>query len=164
MATVDDCGVACKGVSSMFVYGTTDYGVKDVCKSEGCRCYCETSASSEGTCSMLNHNGYRLYTLATAPKLVANKKECNGAETFKGYVATVEDCGRECRGLSSMFVFGTNHYGQTKCNSKGCRCYCETSANDDGTCTMVDHNGYRLYKYGVASEDVLYESKRKSEL
>ena len=46
-----------------------------------------------------------------------------------------------------MFAFGTNDFGKNRCNDDGCRCLCETSATDEGTCNNVDHNGYRLYKY-----------------
>ena len=55
-----DCAKSCVGVSSMFVYGTNDFGTIR-CKGDGCVCFCETEASPDGTCPMNTHNGYRLY-------------------------------------------------------------------------------------------------------
>ena len=54
-----------------------------------------------------------------------------------------------------MFIFGTEDFGSSKCNSDGCNCYCETSATDQGLCDMVNHNGYRLYKY-TGDDHTLY--------
>lgn len=60
LPTVMNCATACKVTSSMFIYGTNDFG-KDRCNTSGCSCYCETSATTKGTCDQKNHNGYRLY-------------------------------------------------------------------------------------------------------
>ena len=80
--------------------------------------------------------------------LVAERKECGGSEKFKGRFFTVEECALKCNEIASMFIFGTNNFGQRRCNKKkGCKCYCETSANDNGSCTEKNHKGYRLYKY-----------------
>ena len=49
-----------------------------------------------------------------------------------------------------MFAFGTNDFGTNRCDYggyDGCRCLCELSATDEGDCTRVIHEGYRLYKY-----------------
>ena len=46
-----------------------------------------------------------------------------------------------------MFEFGTNDYGTTRCFNDGCKCYCQTSATDEGTCNRLNHDGYRLYQY-----------------
>ena len=48
----------------MFAYGTNDYGTVR-CYESGCDCYCETAASSEGSCSTCSNNGYRLYKYKT---------------------------------------------------------------------------------------------------
>ena len=79
--------------------------------------------------------------------LVAEKKECSGSETHKGRFVTVEECALSCKEVASMFIFGTNNFGTTRCNTNGCKCYCETSAQDDGSCNVINHNGYLLYKY-----------------
>ena len=65
-----------------------------------------------------------------------------------GKKRTLSDCADSCREISSMFIYGTNDFGETKCyNGDGyCPCYCETSAKD-GKCEWVDNSGYRLYKY-----------------
>ena len=90
------------------------------------------------------------------------KKECSGSEISKGKLPSVDDCASQCEGVASMFAFGTNDYLTNRCNNDGCSCYCETSATEDGTCNSVNHNGYRLYKYGIANSKgffhVLHES------
>ena len=84
---------------------------------------------------------------SSAWELIAEKKECGGSEINKGYESALEDCAKQCRGTASMFLFGTNDYGTTRCNDDGCTCVCETSATVDGSCDQVNHSGYRLYKY-----------------
>ena len=86
--------------------------------------------------------------------LVGDKKECGGSEKSKGRMDSIEECAEACTGVSTMFAFGTNDYGTNRCKSKnkGCKCLCETSAGDDGTCNMVNHKGYRLYKFGTSGK------------
>ena len=74
-------------------------------------------------------------------------QECGGEEEFIGRLESVEKCAEACTGVASMFIFGTNDFGKNRCNRKGCKCYCETSAATDGTCNMKNHRGYRLYRY-----------------
>ena len=88
--------------------------------------------------------------------LVGEKKECSGSEKDVGKLHSVDTCGSMCKGLASMFAFGTNDFGTNRCNSDGCSCLCETSAADQGTCDIVGHNGYRLYKYGSGDYHTLY--------
>ena len=64
MESVEECAEACAGVSSMFIFGTNDFGKKR-CNWKGCTCYCETSAAADGTCKVKNHRGYRLYRYDT---------------------------------------------------------------------------------------------------
>ena len=50
----------------MFTFGTNDFGTSGYsCDSEGCACYCETSAANYGTCDLTSNNGYRLYKYVT---------------------------------------------------------------------------------------------------
>jgi len=84
--------------------------------------------------------------------LVGEKKECAGAD---GYVRlpTVDACASNCRGVASMFAFGTNDFGTPRCDDGGCLCLCEKSARADGTCDQVNHNGYRLYTFAKVCKD-----------
>ena len=82
--------------------------------------------------------------------LEGEQQECSGAEVGGGSFSDVNDCAEACKGKSSMFAFGTNDFGTTRCysgNNKGCSCLCETSATN-GNCKVVSHSGYRLYRYG----------------
>ena len=88
---------------------------------------------------------------------IAKKKECNGLEVAKGQDCTiaglivkcqtsVEACAAACIGVASMFIFGTNEFGNNRCNGNQCACFCETSASS-GSCRMDSHSGYNLYAY-----------------
>ena len=86
--------------------------------------------------------------------LVADKKECDDPvgkfnivyEKEEG-IETREQCAKVCMGKSSMFALGTNDFGLIRCNDIGCRCLCEISASEDGTCNEIDNAGYILYKF-----------------
>ena len=133
----------------MFVFGTNDFG-KKLCNGKWCRCYCEKSASDVGSCKTKNHYGYRLYKFGGVPQfaMIGEKKECGGSEIFEGRLFKAEGCALNCKGVASMFIFGTNKFGTNRCNRNGCKCYCETSASDDGSCNIKNHKGYQLYKFG----------------
>ena len=60
---------------------------------------------------------------------------------------SVDKCAEACKGVAEIFIFGTNDFGNDRCYEDGCKCICETSAEDDGTCDVVQHDGYRLYKF-----------------
>ena len=75
-------------------------------------------------------------------------KKCTFEQDSQHKCATsVKDCAMACNGVSSMFALGTNNFGTTRCDENGCACLCERSASEDGSCSMVDHKGYILYKY-----------------
>ena len=59
--SVEECALKCNTEASMFIYGTRDYGNVDSCNDNACQCYCETSATVNGTCDQQSHDGYRLY-------------------------------------------------------------------------------------------------------
>ena len=62
LSTLVECAEKCKGRSSMFAFGVEVPGSSSSrCNSDGCQCLCETSASTDGTCSQAGHIGYRLY-------------------------------------------------------------------------------------------------------
>ena len=150
----------------MFAFGTNDFGVTR-CYSDGCTCLCETGAKDDGTCDTVNHNGYHLYRFGSTNiewSLVEEKKECTGEEVNKGGKDSIDQCAMACSRLSSMFVFGTNDFGNDRCFSDGCKCICETGAKDDGTCDTVGHNGFRLYRYSTSSEYNLHRVNGKIKL
>ena len=82
--------------------------------------------------------------------LVGDRMECDGSNNALGSIPTIEECASNCNGQASMFAYGTNDYGTSRCDSGGCKCLCETAASTEGTCTEINHNGYRLYKYKSA--------------
>lgn len=152
LPSAQHCANACKGISSMFAYGTNDYGTTRCWRSGNCDCYCQPAASSDGTCKTRSHKGYNLFRFDAEFSSVAIKKECTGTEVWKGRLANVEECANACRYTSSMFVFGTNEFGNSRCgNYNYCNCYCETSAKADGTCSTTNHNGYNLYKFSTVN-------------
>ena len=87
--------------------------------------------------------------------MVAEKNECAGSHSLDekeyGYgdrIETEEECAKKCRGLSSMFAFGTNDFGNDRCQNGFCKCICETSATKEGFCHQMSHSGYNLYRFG----------------
>ena len=67
--TVEECGDACGGVATMFIFGTNDFG-KNRCNRNGCKCICEVEAAYDGTCNVKTHRGYRLYRYDTWGKYI----------------------------------------------------------------------------------------------
>ena len=71
LPSVLDCAAKCQGTSSMFIFGTNDFGkircgaaeeVGDgVGKKDGCACFCETAGTINGACKQIESIGYRLY-------------------------------------------------------------------------------------------------------
>ena len=56
-----ECAQKCKDISSMFAFGTNDFGNPRCIKGGVCKCLCETSATKQGSCNQVDHKGYRLY-------------------------------------------------------------------------------------------------------
>ena len=59
--TAEECANKCSGLSSMFAFGTNDFGTQRCDLNGFCKCICETSATKEGFCHQMSHSGYRLY-------------------------------------------------------------------------------------------------------
>ena len=55
--TLEDCGQACFGSSTVFTYGKT----LNRCNSHGCKCYCIDGATKEGKCTEYSHSYYNIY-------------------------------------------------------------------------------------------------------
>ena len=81
-----------------------------------------------------------LYLVYIEWTLVSENTECSGSESEKILPpnAEIQDCANECDGVSSMFLFSP---GQN-------RCFCETAATAEGSCTVIDIVGWDLYTYG----------------
>ena len=61
-STLVECAEICKGKSTVFAFGAkVPRSSNNRCFADGCQCLCETSASTDGTCSQASHIGYRLY-------------------------------------------------------------------------------------------------------
>ena len=92
--------------------------------------------------------------------MVAEKTECSDnveMEMHIGRQQSIENCASKCKGKASMFIFGTKDYGKDeRCFDNGCECYCEISATPQGTCDIVHHKGYRLYKYNTGNYHILH--------
>ena len=86
---------------------------------------------------------WNLYLSVSDWALAMEKKECDGSEIKKGKYSNIDSCANECRGLASMFIFERNDDGVNGLF----QCYCETSANYDGTCKTKGVGDYNLYKY-----------------
>ena len=79
---------------------------------------------------------------------MALKAECDGSEEFKGYLTTLDACARSCRGETQMFIFGTDTYGDSRCNADGdCKCICEVATENSKCKKQVTNKGYDLYRF-----------------
>ena len=58
--SITECASHCKEESSMFIFGTNDFGGAR-CLKGGCECFCETSAKLDGSCELIDNNAFRLY-------------------------------------------------------------------------------------------------------
>jgi len=77
---------------------------------------------------------------------IADKVYCEGKEVYKDYVS-LERCADVCTGISQMFIWGTNDFGNNRCKSGKCRCYCQYSTKDYKCIKRKAHTGYKLYAY-----------------
>ena len=76
--------------------------------------------------------------------MIQENAECVGAEVSKGRYLKVDGCSLACKGVSTMFIYGSG----PKCNKKGCICWCEINARSNGTCSTSSIQHYNLYKNG----------------
>ena len=76
---------------------------------------------------------------------MAENRSCTSEEVI-GFdlVQTVEECASKCRGRTSIFIYGRDGFCSIE---KGCICYCEAGASDDGTCDMAYFPNYDLYSF-----------------
>ena len=58
--SLEGCGLECKKISWMFIYGTNDFG-GNACTNTECECYCSTTATLQESCPTTSNNYYRLY-------------------------------------------------------------------------------------------------------
>ena len=96
--------------------------------------------------------------------MVAEKKECSGSEVEKGKIKTINECANSCKGVASMFAYGTNDFNNGRCNTDGCECICESAADADGACATSDHSGYRLYRFSRDKYQFLNSSLAQNDL
>ena len=77
---------------------------------------------------------------------MGQKIKCRGSGSNQGKVSSADLCAGKCEFSSSMFIVGTNDFGENRCDNGNCDCYCEANTENDGTCDLVDSKGYRLYR------------------
>ena len=74
----------------------------------------------------------------------------NGNHVYKGDLKRVDDCAAACFGISSIFQYGTNLYGNNRCGNKGvpgCSCYCDKNSLEGVCIKAIEHTGYNTYQY-----------------
>ena len=74
----------------------------------------------------------------------------DGADTI-GYLSettTIHECARKCHGLTQMFAYGTNDFGQQGCQDGLCKCHCVRVAKPkDESCQLINQEKYRFFWY-----------------
>ena len=61
LPTLNNCALACKGVSRWFVFGAREFN-NDNCQGQLCKCYCETGIGETFLGEEKDDLGYNLYT------------------------------------------------------------------------------------------------------
>ena len=66
-------------------------------------------------------------------------------------------CAAQCRGISTMFIFGTRSLGldyshphpgvEPPYTADNFGCFCEKHASSNGTCNIVARANFNLYKF-----------------
>ena len=95
-------------------------------------------------------------------QLISDQSECRDGDDPSNYQLSnprspwtydVWNCADACRHKSTLFIFGTNDYGNNRCTSpkkshpgKGCNCNCEVVADSEGKCEVSSYQSYRLYR------------------
>ena len=82
---------------------------------------------------------------------IGDKLRCDSSRWMKkGQLESIGECAQSCHGVSSVFIYGTTEWGLSKfCRGTPpkCACYCETSADNEGKCSLRSNRNYNLYKY-----------------
>jgi len=129
---VGDCAKLCRRKSSMFAFGTDDFGTNR-CNTKGCRCLCEVSAKQEYqviTCTQVINNGYRLYRFKTNLDYLG-EKPINGTKVLK----------RTCiRGPNDNACVGSSESDPVACNEEKCPLTCNAD--------FIDKWGDNCQRYG----------------
>ena len=81
--------------------------------------------------------------------LVAGKAICldSGQIIQKPDTEDVEGCAHACKDETQMFIYGTNQYGNNKCDNGKCQCWCEVDTKDFKCKNQAEHSGYDLYTF-----------------
>ena len=86
--------------------------------------------------------------------LFQKQSECEGPELYKGFHYHLYQCAESCREISTIFAFGTDEFDYKptdpkykSCDVVGCKCFCQTAATSEGSCTEKSHLGYNLYAF-----------------
>lgn len=131
-SSLEECAGSCQKISSMFIFGTNDYGT-DRCQNGTCRCFCETAATADGICSQINHNGFRLY-----------KYQSTGATlTCTSWPSSIviDDQITDAYGCSSSNNGVWTMLSETTVGTAECESLCREFASDDGCCFVKDSKG-----------------------
>ena len=98
--------------------------------------------------------------LAVSWALFGKKIECTGTEIYHDIVSSIENCAGVCSRLATMFLYGTN---SETCTDEGCKCWCETSAGYEGTCTTKSNTNFNLYRFtGDGMLSLVYKRSTKN--
>ena len=85
---------------------------------------------------------------------------CSGQKIPRDLAESVDDCANKCRGVSKMFMFGTDDFGyHSTCESGRCLCYCESDSEPEGSCTIDDYDGFRQYEFTIYDYGKYYKMR-----
>ena len=62
--------------------------------------------------------------------------------------ATIDECANKCKGVTKMFAYGTNDFGELGCHRGLCKCHCICMATmNDDTCEKLNYDEYWFLEF-----------------
>lgn len=78
-------------------------------------------------------------------KLIGEKQECSGTETWVGKQPSAQACSNKCYSELFSDYFDYARGGDWRCDSTGCDCYCNDQPHPQ-PCALVGHAAYNAYQ------------------
>ena len=76
--------------------------------------------------------------------LVEERVACSGEPIDGGKKSSASECAESCRGVARYFTYGRRH--SEKCDSEGCRCFCQSTGSNGEACQLVHKDKFDLYQ------------------
>ena len=76
-----------------------------------------------------------------------NVRQCLDLGRHLTLTTNPAECAIACKGLVSMFMFGSNESDISQCNERGCICSCGENIIFDGKCDNTRRHGFQTHQF-----------------